>query len=82
MARMKTATTAPTRKVLATATGGGVGQAFSDVLVYFLEAALNHPLPDHVAFSLSILVSALFAIAAGYYVPPASDEGAIPKDTT
>lgn len=79
MAAMKTQTKAPTRKVLATATGGGVGQAFSDVLVYFLEAALNHPLPDHVAFSLSILVSALFAVAAGYLTPPASDEGAVAK---
>jgi NADH:ubiquinone oxidoreductase subunit H len=79
MARMKTATTAPTRKVLATATGGGVGQAFSDVLVYFLEAALNHPLPDHVAFSLSILVSALCAVAAGYLTPPAPDEQVVPR---
>lgn len=79
MARMKTQTSAPTRKVLATATGGGIGQAFADVLVYFLEAALNHPLPEHVAFSLSILVAALCAVAAGYFTPPAADEGVIPK---
>lgn len=73
-----TPTKSPTRKVIAATGGGGVGQAFAQVFVYFLELALNHPMPDDIRLAFSIVITGLFSIAAGYLIPPAPDE--VPRE--
>lgn len=70
----RTASAAPTRKVIAATGGGGVSQAASEVFLYFLEQALNHPLPDNIRLAFSIVVVAAGAFAAGYFVPPSDGE--------
>lgn len=70
----RTASAAPTRKVIAATGGGGVSQAASEVFLYFLEQALNHPLPDNIRLAFSIVIVAAGAFAAGYLTPPGADE--------
>lgn len=79
MAGTRTATKAPTRKALSGAAGAGVANQYADVLLYFLEQALRHPLPPEIQASLRGLLIFAVALAAAYFMPPAADEGAVPK---
>lgn len=79
MARMKTETSAPTRKVIAGASGATVANQFADVFVFFLEQALRQELPGEIHSALRGLLIFVVALAAAYLVPPAADEGAVSK---
>lgn len=82
MARMKTATTAPTRKAIAGASGAGIANQFADVFMYFLGQAIGHELPTEIQTALRGLLIFAVALAAAYLTPPAADEGAVPRDAT
>jgi len=82
MAHMKTATSAPTRKAIAGASGAGVANQFADVFLWFLGQAIGRELPTEIQTALRGLLIFAVALAAAYLMPPASDEGAIPKDAT
>ncbi len=70
----RTASAAPTRKVIAATGGGGVSQAFASVFLYFLEQALGHSLPDDIRLAFSIVLVALGTFAAGYLISPGEGE--------
>jgi len=79
MAGSKTATKAPTRKAIAGASGAGVANQFADVFLYFLGQAIGHEIPSEIQSALRGLLIVAVAFAAAYLMPPAADEGAVPK---
>lgn len=75
MARM--ASKAPVRKVVAATSGGGVGAAVAEILIYLAEST-GTDLPPRIETAITVVVVALFVFGAGYVTPPSADERPIP----
>lgn len=80
----KTASKAPTRKLLAAAGGaGGVGAPLSTVIIWAFGVVAGQPLPTEVQAAIFTLVIIMVGGVAGYLTPPSAEDTpvAVPPKT-
>ena len=71
--QMKTDKTA--RKVIASATSGGViGVPLAEVIIYWFETLANHDMPDTIEKATAAVIVVLVGWIVGRLVPPAPQD--------
>jgi hypothetical protein len=74
-------TSFPTNKTFAATGGSVVGSAIATIVLYVLQSYMTTPLPQTVEGAITIVVTALFTFAAGWFTPHGAKEAIMQSST-